>query len=165
MITLSKIVRLGTQTLVGNTFCKIIIDDGCLSITGVEGPQANGSARGSCGQIIMSLQYSNFVKFAPGWDIDMVKTFCSIWEEFHLNDMLAGSSAQRRFIKTNSIETKDYPTKLAALRDAGLSPDNSYLHNGKPYVYGSSWLKDELPNSVVEFLAQLPETDLTPAWV
>lgn len=33
------------------------------------------------------------------------------------------------------------------------------------YRYGSSWLKREVPESVLEFLAALPPTTVTPAWV
>jgi len=33
------------------------------------------------------------------------------------------------------------------------------------YKYGSSWLKEELPPEVIEFIGSLPETSKTPAWV
>jgi hypothetical protein len=33
------------------------------------------------------------------------------------------------------------------------------------YKYGTTWLKKELPAEVVDFLAALPETKKTPAWV
>ena len=33
------------------------------------------------------------------------------------------------------------------------------------YRYGTSWLKKELPKSVIEFLTALPETKTQPAWV
>jgi hypothetical protein len=33
------------------------------------------------------------------------------------------------------------------------------------YAYGSAWLKEELPQEVVDFLTALPETDQIPAWV
>lgn len=33
------------------------------------------------------------------------------------------------------------------------------------YKYGSAWLYEPLPQEVVDFLAALPYTDMTPAWV
>lgn len=41
---------------------------------------------------------------------------------------------------------------------------------GKPcpvcgYGYGSKWLREEVPKDVVDWLKQLPKTDLKPAWV
>ena len=44
------------------------------------------------------------------------------------------------------------------LRKVGLHPDNGYL-------YGSAWLKEEVPTEVLAYLHALPESKLTPAWV
>lgn len=33
------------------------------------------------------------------------------------------------------------------------------------YKYGSAWLKEEVPQEVVDFLASLPDSTITPAWV
>lgn len=33
------------------------------------------------------------------------------------------------------------------------------------YKYGTSWLREELPQEVVDFLMALPDTDVKPAWV
>ena len=33
------------------------------------------------------------------------------------------------------------------------------------YKYGSAWLKEEVPQDVLDFLVSLPDTDKTPAWV
>ena len=33
------------------------------------------------------------------------------------------------------------------------------------YKYGSSWLKEEVPQDVIDWLFSLPETTVTPAWV
>lgn len=33
------------------------------------------------------------------------------------------------------------------------------------YKYGSAWLKEELPQDVIDFLMELPDTDIKPAWV
>ena len=39
------------------------------------------------------------------------------------------------------------------------------LHNGQPYRYGTAWLKEKVPQEVLDFLVALPETDIQPAWV
>ena len=51
------------------------------------------------------------------------------------------------------------------LEERGLLVDESFIHNGNPYKYGTAWLKEELPDSVVSFLASLPDAEKKPAWV
>ena len=52
-------VRPGTVRLVSgervSLFCSIEFKNGRLSISGVEGPKADGNAYGSCGQVEMSI--------------------------------------------------------------------------------------------------------------
>lgn len=79
----------------------------------------------------------------------------AIWKEWHLNDMKAGSPAQAAFLKSFP-ERQHYEDgfgshfewALAKLTEAGINPDPGFLHNGKPYSYGSAWLKVELPSEV-----------------
>lgn len=77
----------------------------------------------------------------------------AIWKEWHLNDMAAGSPAQRQWLKDNPINAvypqSHYEMASEALAAAGLNPDPGYLHNGKPYKYGTAWLKRELPADVI----------------
>ena len=63
-----------------------------LSITGVEGPLANGDACGSCGQIGMHMDeaYLSTIQLAEGWTMPMVKQLLEVWKNYHLNDMKAG---------------------------------------------------------------------------
>jgi len=73
--------------------------------------------------------------------------------------MQAGSPAQMEFIKTiqDSPEFKTastypkshYDAVKEFLTVAGLQPDPNYIHNGKPYSYGSAWLMRELPAEIV----------------
>jgi hypothetical protein len=165
MTTISKIVRIGTGPY-GNVFCKIKFIDGKLSITGVEGPMRNGDAKGSCGQIIIMDEW-NISTYAPGWSPELEAEFRTVWGAWHLNDMRAGSPAQHAYLDANPIgnATDHYTRACAALRSAGLNPDPNYLHKGKPYAYGSAWLRDDVPESILTFLQSLPDTDLTPAWV
>jgi hypothetical protein len=169
---MNKVIRVGTVRLYANgpavsLFCRIEFADGRLSITGVEGPTRNGNARGGCGQIVMNPW--SIVTYAPGWDAALVERFRAVWQEWHLNDMQAGSPAQTAFLKANPV-TAVYPechyTKAsAALESAGLNPDPDYVHERKPYRYGSAWLRVDVPAEVIEFLQSLPDADRAPAWV
>lgn len=62
------------------TFVTITWDGKRLSITGVEGPKANGDASGSCGQLDVSRHNPRLAE---------------LWARWHLNDMRAGCEHQR----------------------------------------------------------------------
>ncbi len=159
----TKIVRTGLAkpewTRRGySVFCKIEFKEGRLSVIGVEGPLPSGNARGGCGQIDMSPW---FIKtYAPGWSAEKEKQFRAVWKRWHLNDMKAGTPKQEEYLKDHPIEnTADHYTRACeVLREAGLNPDNGY-------TYGSKWLREEVPEEVLEFLQSLPDTDIIPAWV
>lgn len=164
MDNFTKVVRIGLGPD-GNVFAKITFKDGNLSITGVEGPRSDGDCIGSCGQIIM---HDWCIKqYAPGWDVETERRFREVWEQWHLNDMTAGSPAQMAYLRAHPVTDRmnHYTAACAALKAAGLQPDPNYTHNGKPYRYGSAWLKVGVPEDVLTFLAGLPETDIQPAWV
>lgn len=151
----------------GNVFISIKLNDGKLSITGVEGPKPNGDARGSCGQIVMhdwELQ-----DYAPGFDAETVAKLRELWNAWHLNDMQAGSPAQTAYLKANPVNYKypecHYTKACEALTAAGLNPDPNFMHKGQPYRYGSAWLRVDVPADVIAWLRALPDTDITPAWV
>ena len=78
-----------------------------------------------------------------------VQRMLAVWREWHLNDMTAGSPAQEAWLKANPSTDNDYTVACARLADAGLNPDPGYLHNEKPYKYGSAWLKRDLPPEVL----------------
>ena len=159
MQTVNKTLHIGTTRDSGNLFCRVRFDGRKLSIKGVEGPLANGGCRGSCGQIVM--QEWDLKSYAPGWTSDLVAQFRAVWDRWHLNDLTAGTPAQEEWLRANPAHKRnDYPARLAALTSAGLNPDPS---NG--YVYGSAWLLEEVPQDVVAFLAGLPDSTLTPAWI
>lgn len=172
--TIDKVVRLGTREDVGSIFAHIKFSDGKLSITGVEGPKANGDCRGGCGQIVMS--GLSVDAYAPGWHAQKVAKLAEIWDRWHLNDMRAGTPAQEREIERRTAAAKaeygvdgpalayklgfdsHYSMACAWLNEAGLYDDNGYK-------YGHAWLREEVPADVVAWLDSLPETDLTPAWI
>ena len=161
---MNKTIRLGEGPY-GSIFCHIQFNAGKLSITGVEGPTRNGDARGGCGQIIM--HEWEFTSYAPGWNPELVARFREVWDRWHRNDMQAGSPAQRAYLEAHPITNRanHYERARDSLRAAGLNPDPGYIHNGKPYSYGSAWLREEVPAGVIAFLESLPDTDITPAWV
>lgn len=145
----------------GVVFVTIKLTDGRLSITGVEGPKSNGDCTGSCGQCREAI---TGIKFKPAWDVDCARLY-EVWNEWHLNELTAGSPAQTAFLKANPIEghLDHYNSACAALTLAGLNPDAGYIHKGEPYRYGTAWLRRTVPEEVLEFLHALPQTDLLPA--
>ena len=174
---MNKVVRIGTGKTYGgrgySIFCKVEYKDGKLSISGVEGPTASGNALGACGQIDMHLRSEQHnIKLAPGWTRAKLAKFFEVWEQWHLNDMKAGTPVQEAYLKEHAAEYEAFKAKASkyvshyewatdALNKAGLNPAPD-----KPgYAYGSAWLSTEVPSDVIEFLEALPDTDKQPAWV
>jgi hypothetical protein len=169
MENFTKVVRLGVYCpgFGGrgfSVFCAIEYKDGRLRITGVEGPLASGNARGGCGQISMHMdsEYLDHLVYAPGWNREKAERFIAIWNEWHLNDMKAGTPAQEAELKNHTwpgYSVSHYNWACKVLSEAGLQPDNGYS-------YGSAWLKVDVPEDVLEWLLRaLPDTDKKPAWV
>lgn len=168
---LHKIVNLGKAPVnfikrkaMSDVFCEVAVKDGCLSIHGVIGPCKNGNCWGSAGQIQDCLE-----DLVPGngWTQEMVDEFLNIWREWHLNDMVAGSPRQMAFLRDYRAENgwNGYEEECRALAEAGLLEDEEHLIEGKPYKYGTSWMKKELPAEVLGFLRGIPASMKEPAWV
>lgn len=92
---------------------------------------------------------------------ELVQRIVSVWRKWHLNDMHAGSPKQEAFLESLNLPNNGnhYETAKAKLKDAGLDPDDSYIHNGKPYSYGSAWLYVELPSDIISEIESWPGTD------
>lgn len=76
-----------------NAYCKIeLSDDGRLSICGVIGPMNNGDCKGSAGQCVDEIRQGMPTE---EWTPEMLKKFCNIWDEWHLNDMHPECEHQR----------------------------------------------------------------------
>lgn len=164
-MTIDKVINPGTvPSYNGNrmrVFCRIKFDGSKLSISGVEGPKANGNATGSCGQIAMGYahrdpadndaRYSDPTSpedfnFSSSWTADLWLDFLDVWKRWHMNDMRAECEHQRTLGWT-------YATH------AGQScPECSYK-------IGTEWKSEDVPQDVLDFLDALPSSTKTPAWV
>ncbi len=155
-----KTIKLGHLPKIGNVFAKVTFYSGKLSITGVEGPKSNGNCAGSCGQIEMHMDNDYLSSLSGGLPLADLQRFVAVWREWHLNDMQAGTPKQTAVVKDwQATGAKyDYTDACQHLKSIGLLSDNGY-------TYGSAWLRVEVPENVLQWLASLPETDVTPAWV
>ena len=125
-------------------------DKGRLSLSGVEGPLPNGDAYGSCGQI----DPVTVETYGAGWSAPKVDTLNHIWAEYHLNDLTAGTIDQELAIKQWLADGHKYDYKMACtyLASIGLLCDLGY-------VYGSSWLKRDVPADIVAWFDQFPDCE------
>lgn len=122
------------------------------------------------------------MRFASGWDATKWFDFLEIWRDWHLNDMFSGCVHQRkagwdkRPIDPNK-PLQAYGKHFEGQRSATwnmltwITPaehPEGLLTAPCPecgYKYGSAWLHEDVPASVLEFLRALPDTDTQPAWV
>ncbi len=89
----------------------------------------------------------------------------NIWENYHLNDMHAGTPEQEAAVREQFINRHrhgygyryDYSEACEILKAAGLYevPDPRPGHEGELYRYGTAWLKEDLPESVVARIESL----------
>lgn len=170
-------------------FVKVDYRDGRLSFTGVEGPTRSGNAVGSCGQIDLTA----IDRLEKGWTQEMLRQLIAVWKRWHLNDMRAGCEHQRAEKWDELPIDPSKPLSSYGVHAPGESPSwnmlvwlpyiadplkaarakikgrpNGLL--GKPcpacgYAYGSAWLREDVPDEVLEWLKSLPETTVKPAWV
>lgn len=147
-----------------NVFIKIEFKDKNLSMTGVEAPLPSGNAGGSCGQIYKPLSEYDKPKLKTGWTIAKYNKLIKIWEEWHLNDLQPACKHQRELIP--AIENKKGKDFFSA-----NNLDNIWKVKGFRkcsicnYKYGSQWKRKEVPNKVLNWLNDLPNSELRPAWI
>ena len=81
---LCKVYTSSGNEATARAFCEIQFENGRLSITGVIGPLRSGGHRGSAGQCVDEIREG-----CPcdEWTREMLDKFCSIWDEWHLNDI------------------------------------------------------------------------------
>lgn len=151
-------------------FCEIQFENGRLSITGVIGPLRSGDCRGGAGQCVDEIREG-----CPcdEWTQEMLDKFCSIWDEWHLNDMRPYCKHQKElgWDKLAVTPVTLYHYRLNSKTLGWLNPDehpDGIL--GKPcpvcgYQYGHAWQTEEVPQEVIDWLFNLPESPVVPAWV
>ena len=186
---LTKVIRIGTINF-ADIFCKIKVIDGKLSITGVIGPQSDGNCLGSCGQIIIEFkEYDSRgrrtldnIQLKPCWNKELLKSFFDIWDKWHNNDLRAGCEHQRKMGWDKKPIDLNKPLESYGKHFDGQKFDSwnmlvwvtpeeykdGLLTKKCPecgYGYGTQWLKEELPEKVIDFLTNLPETNETPEWI
>lgn len=144
-------------------FVEIVFDDGNLSIHGVIGARKDGDAY-ACGQIVNELDY---VIPSQDWTKENIEKLRDIWKRWHLNDFRAGSPKQEEFVRKMIAEKKSisYESVRDALKEVDLYEDKDYLVDEKPYKYGHSWLKEEVPSEIIDWLFNLPTSKEEPAWI
>ena len=163
----------------GNIFVKITHKNKKLSISGVEEPLSNGNCQGGCGQIEMRMneEHINNIVFVEGWNKNKIKTFLDIWRKWHLNGMFAGCVHQREAKwKEYRIDPRELPKSYANRDDRGiiatsvLPEEHKDGKLNKPcpicgYKYGSKWLFEKVPELVLSYLQNLPESNIKPNWI
>jgi hypothetical protein len=165
MTDFTNVVRIGSkQTYNGryySVYCSIKYNAGALSITGVEGPLSGGICLGGCGQIVNHIK--PIKRYAKGWNKKLLDKFIEVWHEYHLNDLCAGTREQEECIKKYGATNMSYSNQCELLKVHGLYQVS--LPDGTLYTYGTSWLAKDVPEHVLEWLYELPNTDRNPAWV
>jgi hypothetical protein len=176
-------------------FCSIEYNDGRLSITGVIGPRQSGNAYGGGGQIDGEFMHRNpddndsrtyqpyevgtDMRLAKDWTTEMWYHFLEVWDEWHLNDMQSCCEHQKALgwhkeridpNKGREAYGKHYPgqTQDSWNMKIWAYPPHGYMLATCPecgHRCGGKWLTVAVPDAVIEFLASLPDTDITPAWV
>ena len=128
---------------------EVELKDGCFS--------ASGSVWNNLKtDIVMGGQCLDSLKDYLAYD-HTFKTIYRIWKLYHLNDMQPGSPQQMAYLNTLTRPEYEefYTWECSKLAEVDLLIDNSYLVEGKPYKYGTRWLKAELPQSVIKEIRDL----------
>lgn len=128
----------------------------------------NFSASGNIGELVCGQCLDTIAELPELQDNDLVQRIVSVWREWHLNDMNAGTHAQKaelkRRLKVENLDRiPDYDVQCQWLKDAGLYEvpltDNMEANGGFPeavkngergYRYGERWLYHKVPDDIVE---------------
>ena len=76
---------------------------------------------------------------------DTFNTVYRWWYLYHMNSNYSGTHLQEAFLSKNGLSNASYEARCAALENAYLITDKTYIVDGKPYRYGSAWLYREIP--------------------
>lgn len=116
----------------------------------------------------------NSIQYHPGWDRDVMEKFLDIWYQWHLNDLRAGCRHQRDLgWHKMPIDPQKPLDAYGKHFDGQVTPTWNMLawvtRREHPsglllepcpvcgYKYGSAWLKEDVPEDVLQWLYALPE--------
>lgn len=99
-------------------------------------------------------------------DVDTFDVLHSLWKEWHLNGMNAGTPEQEAAIKEWEADgsTYDYNAVCDMLKEKGLYEVNftgisvGRRYNNEPYKYGTGWIVREIPGNVLIQIEHLLST-------
>ena len=154
-------------------YVTVKIENGRLSITSVHGPKANGDCYGGCGQHDTPL-INPESKPEQGWTREQMERLHALWKRWHLNNMRPGCEHQRAEKWSERPIDPSKPTNTYGLHFEGQKhPSWNMLtwvrRSEHPeglmcepcpecgYKYGTAWLREELPDEVIEELHSFPE--------
>ena len=101
-------------------------------------------------------------------------TIYRLWQNYHLNDMHAGTPQQEKFIKEHEQEikqtlaemnaSKKYSFQYASHYDAVCEVLKKYGlyevdYKGTPYKYGHAWLYEPIPQEDIEIIKQIIQAE------
>jgi hypothetical protein len=129
-------------------FITIEWDGKRLSISGVEGPRADGDCWGSCGQIEMHGWEAYTAR--PGFDLDRLR---EVWSAWHLNDMRAACPHQRAAgwgsetleVVTYRLSSEGHRLRKEAEEEtkrAGIAGEVARLTDAGRLMVGPDWFRD-----------------------
>ena len=164
-----KSVRIGMALLPWrkrrvHVYARIEYVAGTLTICGVVGPYLSGNCAGSCGQIGSDLPCYDW-RYASGWDAATVREFAAIWYRWHVNNLHAGTALQMEYVRRARLAL---PVLLRNPYDwYGQSRDLLRavdLYEDAGYVFGSAWIREDVPSTALDFLRALPDADRACPW-
>ena len=99
-------------------------------------------------------------------DVDTFDVLYSLWKEWHLNGMNAGTPEQETAVKAWEAEGNvyDYSAVCDMLKEKGLYEVNftgisvGRRYNNEPYKYGTGWIVREIPGNVLIQIEHLLST-------
>ena len=93
----------------------------------------------------------------------LFETIYNLWKNYHLNDMTPGSPKQMKHLATieRPQDAEFYKWECDQLEKVNLLIDESFLHDGKPYKYGTAWLLKEIPENVKRKINMIVKSPIT----
>lgn len=149
----TKTITIGCDEFCNGIFITIKYEYGKLTII--------GHSRHFSGQIYISTRPEDI--HSPTRPISEIKKLWNIWDIWHLNNMKAGTKKQEKYLRAKIKELKRVKDASISrlVKEAGYNDyydfaldllDKVGLKSDGGYVYGSQWLKVNVPDSILKWL-------------